>query len=463
MTLPHQIISAERHLEDLHNIDWQCAVFAREHMNSSETQLRREIARIASNLRIESDDQRLSERQHKIGEALIRVAQKLIAAKHAPIPAKFDNNGVLKLEGELRAKPGGHHRSKVPHVHIKAEQHAPREESPAEKFLKERADHERHIKEKAKELADDPEVAVLYQARALARSDERTLRDYLTAHTSRIQRTSTSASGSPDGLDQGVLMTLVSSTLYYSGEAEELRRRLNERHEIIIAGETDEMGRFHSSDMFSETKSVPAGDMRDESKAWIEVDASSPRDTTMATVYAACEAYAEQEFKRLMALKRPPKKSEIADVLGAQKNAQLLGGGKADLGRDMAIPLLNAGLSRVLEDLKKTTSEALALKEQITQAEDKREINQLNTSLRIKLEEVVRLRASYSVSANQRDNLGIDFDSQKVSDNLEQASGKAGSDLEIRKEIESLPSSRIEPKGQGMNDPITTPASSTTK
>ena len=461
MTLPHHIISAERHLEDLHNIDWQCAVFAREHMNSSETQLRREIARIASNLRIESDDQRLSERQHKIGEALIRVAQKLIAAKHAPIPAKFDNNGVLRLEGELRAKPSGHHGSKVPRLRIKAEQHAPREETPAEKFLKERADHERHIKEKANELADDPEVAVLYQARALARSDEKTLRDYLTAHTSRIQQTSTAASGKPDGLDQAVLMTLVASTLYYSREAEELRRRLNERHGIIIAGETDEKGRFGSSDMFTEP--VQAGDMRDESKAWIEIDATSPRDTTMATVYAACEAYAEQEFKRLMALKRPPKKSEIADVLGAQKNAQLLGGGKADLGRDMAIPLLNAGLSRVLEDLKKTTSEALALKEQITQAEDKREINQLNTSLRIKLEEVVRLRASYGVSANQLDNLGIDFDTQKASDNLEQASGKAGSDLEIRKEIKSLPSSRIEPKGKGMNDPITTPSSSTTK
>src|SRR4029077_6367909 len=124
------------------------------------------------------------------------------------------------------------------------EQHAPREETPAEKFLKERADHERLIKEKAKELADDPEVAVLSQARALARSDERTLRDYFTAHTSRIQRTSTSASGKPDGLDQGVLMTLVSSTLYYAREAEEMRRELNEKHGIIIAGETDQMGRF---------------------------------------------------------------------------------------------------------------------------------------------------------------------------------------------------------------------------
>jgi hypothetical protein len=177
MTLPHQIISAERHLEDLHDIEWQCAMFARQHMHSSERQLRREIARIASNLRIESDDQRLSERQRKIGEALIKVAQKLIAVKHAPIPAKLGKNGVLRLEGELRAKPSGHHRSKVPHLRIKAEQHAPREETPAEKFLKERADHERLIKEKAKELADDPEVAVLSQARALARSDERTLRD----------------------------------------------------------------------------------------------------------------------------------------------------------------------------------------------------------------------------------------------------------------------------------------------
>jgi hypothetical protein len=275
MTLPHQIISAERHLEDLHDIEWQYAMFARQHMHSSERQLRREIARIASNLRIESDDQRLSERQRKIGEALIKVAQKLIAVKHAPIPAKLGKNGVLRLEGELRAKPSGHHRSKVPHLRIKAEQHAPREETPAEKFLKERADHERLIKEKAKELADDPEVAVLSQARALARSDERTLRDYFTAHTSRIQRTSTSASGKPDGLDQGVLMTLVSSTLYYAREAEEMRRELNEKHGIIIAGETDQMGRFDTSSLHSEI--LLAGDMKDESQAWIEVDATSPR------------------------------------------------------------------------------------------------------------------------------------------------------------------------------------------
>lgn len=459
MTLPHQIISAERHLEDLHDIEWQCAMFARQHMHSSERQLRREIARIASNLRIESDDQRLSERQRKIGEALIKVAQKLIAVKHAPIPAKLGKNGVLRLEGELRAKPSGHHRSKVPHLRIKAEQHAPREETPAEKFLKERADHERLIKEKAKELADDPEVAVLSQARALARSDERTLRDYFTAHTSRIQRTSTSASGKPDGLDQGVLMMLVASTLYYAREAEEMRRELNEKHGIIIAGETDQMGRFDTSSLHSEI--LLAGDMKDESQAWIEVDATSPRDTAMTTVYAACEAYAEQEFKRLMALKRPAKTREIAAVLEAQKNAQLFGGGKAELGREMLVPILQRDLPRTLDALKKTTSEASELKRQINQAEDSRVINQLKVWLRIKLEEVVKLRANYVAGAQKLAQLGND--DMDLANDLDQASGQVGNRTEIQKEIESLPSSRIEPKGQGMNDPITTPASSTTK
>jgi hypothetical protein len=50
-----------------------------------------------------------------------------------------------------------------------------------------------------------------------------------------------------------------------------------------------------------------------------------------------------------------------------------------------------------------------------------------------------------------------------LANDLDQASGQVGNRTEIQKEIESLPSSRIEPKGQGMNDPITTPASSTTK
>jgi len=366
---------------------------------------------------------------------------------------------VLRLEGELRAKPSGHHRSKVPHLRIKAEQHAPREETPAEKFLKERADHERLIKEKAKELADDPEVAVLSQARALARSDERTLRDYFTAHTSRIQRTSTSASGKPDGLDQGVLMTLVSSTLYYAREAEEMRRELNEKHGIIIAGETDQMGRFDTSSLHSEI--LLAGDMKAESQAWIEVDATSPRDTAMTTVYAACEAYAEQEFKRLMALKRPAKTREIAAVLEAQKNAQLFGGGKAELGREMLVPILQRDLPRTLDALKKTTSEASELKRQINQAEDSRVINQLKVWLRIKLEEVVKLRANYVAGAQKLAQLGND--DMDLANDLDQASGQVGNRTEIQKEIESLPSSRIEPKGQGMNDPITTPASSTTK
>jgi hypothetical protein len=254
-------------------------------------------------------------------------------------------------------------------------------------------------------------------------------------------------------------MTLVSSTLYYAREAEEMRRELNEKHGIIIAGETDQMGRFDTSSLHSEI--LLAGDMKDESQAWIEVDATSPRDTAMTTVYAACEAYAEQEFKRLMALKRPAKTREIAAVLEAQKNAQLFGGGKAELGREMLVPILQRDLPRTLDALKKTTSEASELKRQINQAEDSRVINQLKVWLRIKLEEVVKLRANYVAGAQKLAQLGND--DMDLANDLDQASGQVGNRTEIQKEIESLPSSRIEPKGQGMNDPITTPASSTTK
>jgi len=46
MAFPDNIIAAEAALNE-HELDWQCSMFARRHLHSSESQLRAEIERIA--------------------------------------------------------------------------------------------------------------------------------------------------------------------------------------------------------------------------------------------------------------------------------------------------------------------------------------------------------------------------------------------------------------------------------
>src|SRR5262249_1242132 len=98
-------------------------------------------------------------------------------------------------------------------------------------------------------------------------------------------------------LDEDKVIGLVASMLTYSREADQMRRRLNVKYHIRIAGE-DDLGPIADQ---------PSGDEVDGS-AWNEIDAISPRDSAMVTAMAAAGAVAKQRLDRLkarLALRKP--------------------------------------------------------------------------------------------------------------------------------------------------------------
>jgi len=445
MPLNDIISTAETSLNELHEIEWRCGQFAQQHMHSSERELRTEINRIAQESRVHHIDGTLDNRREKIGEALMRTAQRLIAAKRAPpTPAKFNSRGELKLELELRPKHPLHFKHGVPHAATRGEQDT-LEHQVAEERRLERAAHERHLQELAKALAEDDETFYLHFTRLLAASEEAKLQDELAR--------ANGLNAAP--LDEDKIVTLMASMLNYSQEADMMRRRLNAKYGIRIAGEG-----------FDAVDDVSNADAPDDSKAWDDIDAVSPRnETIMETVAAACTAIARQRIARLrarLALRQPlgkfdagKEKQKLADLLAAEKAAGLSGGDEEAV-LAMMPPILKREMAQILRTLRSTESEVWNLREKIKQEDrekqNQRVIVQLKTQLRLKLKEILSLRVKYRDDDNQLDSLGEGRDTQQLNDDLRGDTAQAGSAKDIEKEMKEL--SRIQQ---------TTPAWSKTK
>lgn len=399
MPLTEIVTAAGTTLNESQEIEWRCRMFARQHMFSSELELRDEINRMAHDLRAHHIGGTLGRRQEKIGAALIKLAQSMVAAKHAPpMPAAFNTRGELALVYDPKQpKHPLHAKRSVPHPPTKPAHQAATEDQEAEKRRLEREAHDRHVQGLANQLAEDEETFYLHFTRWLAASEEAKVQDEL----ERAEKPNAAP------LDEDKVLTLVASMLTYSKEADMMRRRLNGKYHIWIEGDLDS----------SKEEDHPGSE--DDSKAWGEIDAVSPRDTAMATYAAAWDAIARQRFERLkarLAQQRPGRfneekeKQELEGVLTAQRNAGLAGKDGAEKAMALLPTIVEKAMAQVLEDLRRKEKEVWTSKGKIKreerEAQNRQTILELKRELQKKLDEVLSLKARYITNNSQLESLG---------------------------------------------------------
>jgi hypothetical protein len=292
------------------------------------------------------------------------------------------------------------------------------------------------VQERAKALAEDDETFYLHVTRWRAVSEEKKLQDEL----ARAEMPNAAP------LDEDKIVALMASMLNYSQEAEMMRLRLNAKYKINIPGEGFEVTNFASD-----------ANAQDDSKAWDDIDAVSPRGTAMATAGAACAAIAKQRLGRLkahLALRQPlgrsdseKEKKALASVLAAQQAAGLFGGDDETV-IALLPPIVTREMAQILRDLRTTEAVVWNLKRKIIQDEREKQnqqtIIELKKRLKTKLEEILALRVKYRDNNNQLESVGGKaLDGQQLDDRLKGDTAPAGSAPEIENEIKGFPSSSI--------------------